>query len=202
MFVQPKKSWAHDFCLLSSSKQNVTPSLQHVSTLKKAGLGKRHIVFPDKNANFSKLKSVLETEYPKLKSQDGAFEFMRAQGGGYSRPLCLIPIPSEGYTVPYLKDMVGASTTIYMQPMKESLPVTKAPVSLSSTSPLTECAICNQQIPIFALRQHSNDCRAIDVDTGSESDEIESIRGISEQNDPEVVLEDDVADSSAPSTST
>jgi hypothetical protein len=37
-------------------------------------LGRRRIVFPDKKASFDKVKSVLETEYPKLKSQDGAFE--------------------------------------------------------------------------------------------------------------------------------
>ena len=186
---------------MAASNQNITPCLQRLSTLKEAGLGKRRIVFPDKNANFAKLKSVLETEFPKPKSQNGAFQFMCAQGGGYSRPPCLIPIPSEGYTVQYLKEMVGASTTIYIRPMKESLPVTLAPVSVSPASPLTECATCNKQILIFPLRQHSNDCRATNVDTDSESDEIESILGMSEQTDPEIVLEDTVANSSGASTS-
>ena len=27
----------------------------------------------------------------------GAFELMRAQGGGYSRPVILIPMPADGY---------------------------------------------------------------------------------------------------------
>ena len=168
VFIQPKKSWTHDFCLLANSNQNITPSLKRLSTLKEAGLGKKRIVFPDKQAEFSKLRSVLETEYPKLKTQDGAFELMRAEGGGYSRPLCLVPIPSNGYSVPYLKEMVGATTTIYIRPMKESLTVEKAPLSLSPTSPLTECARCNKQVPIFALRQHSKDCHATNIDSETE----------------------------------
>lgn len=213
VFIQPKKSWTHDFCLLAESNQNITPSLTRLSALKEAGLGKRHIVFPDKNAGFAKLKSVLETEYPKLISQDGAFELMRGQGGGYSRPLCLIPIPSDGYSVPYLKEMVGASTTIYIRPMKDSLSVEKAAVSLSPTSPLTECGTCNKQIPIFALRQHSKECFAINIDS-----DIENLDDMSEQSDPEAVLEHDAnlntsstsaikitqshADSNVPCTST
>jgi hypothetical protein len=80
VFIQPKKSWTHDFCLLAETNQSRTPSLTRLSAIKEAGLGKKRIVFPDKNAGFAKLKSVLETEYPKLKSQDGAFELMRAQG--------------------------------------------------------------------------------------------------------------------------
>ena len=195
VFIQPKKSWTHDFCLLAETNQSRTPSLTRLSAIKEAGLGKKRIVFPDKNAGFAKLKSVLETEYPKLKSQDGAFELMRAQGGGYSRPLCLIPIPSDGYSVPYLKEMVGTSTTIYIRPMKESLSAEKAPVSLSPDSPLTECTTCNKQVPIFALRQHSKDCGAIDIN--SDTEEIEDIL---KQDDSEVMLED-IANLNTPSTS-
>lgn len=195
VFIQPKKSWTHDFCLLAETKQIKTPSLTRLSAIKEAGLGKKRIVFPDKNAGFAKLKSVLETEYPKLKSQDGAFELMRAEGGGYSRSLCLIPIPSDGYSVPYLKEMVGASTTIYIRPMKESLSAEKAPVSISPASPLTECTTCNKKIPIFALRQHSKDCRTIDIN--SDTEEIEDIL----KNDDSGVVIEDAANLNTPSTS-
>ena len=180
---------------MAETNQSRTPSLTRLSAIKEAGLGKKRIVFPDKNAGFAKLKSVLETEYTKLKSQDGAFELMCAQGGGYSRPLCLIPIPSDGYSVPYLKEMVGASTTIYIRPMKESLSAEKAPVSLSPASPLTECTTCNKQVPIFALRQHCKDCGAIDIN--SDTEEIEDIL---KQDDFEVMIED-IANLNTPSTS-
>ena len=54
--------------------------------------------------------------------------------------------------------MVSSNTTIYIRPIKESLPVEKAPAPISPTSPLTVCTRCNEQVPIFALRQHSKDC--------------------------------------------
>ena len=79
-------------------------------TFKEADLGRKKIVFADKNGRFEHLRSVLESEYEKLKSQDGAFEFMRAESGGTSRPLKLILMPSNGYTVPYMKDLVGPNT--------------------------------------------------------------------------------------------
>ncbi len=180
VFIQPKKSWTHDFCLLSGTDQITTPNLRLLSTLKEAGLGKKRIVFPNKNADFSKLKTVLETEYPQLKSQDGAFELMRAEGGGYSRPLCLIPIPSNGYSIPYLKDMVGSNTTIYIRPIKTSLSLKKAATSVSPGSPLTECTTCKEQVPIFSLREHSASCSSTnndgDVTTipdDSENDELD-----------------------------
>ena len=185
VFIQPRKSWTHDFCLLAGSRQAITPTLSRLSKLREAGLGRKHIVFPDKTAKFVTFKSVLETEYPKLKMQDGAFELMRAEGGGYSRPLCLIPMPSDGYSVPYLKEMVGTSTMIYIRPIKESLSLEKAIVSVSSTSPLTECTRCHKEVPIFSLRQHSEDCQVISI----EEDEIQAIGEIL-QDDPDFKLDD------------
>ena len=41
VFIQPKKSWTHDFCLLHKTHQTTTPKLKLLSTLKEAGLGKK-----------------------------------------------------------------------------------------------------------------------------------------------------------------
>ena len=67
------------------------------------------------------MKQVLQTEYPKVTTQDGAFEFLRAESGGNPRPLILIPIPSAGYTVSYIKEMVGPGSLIYIRPMKTAI---------------------------------------------------------------------------------
>ena len=75
---QPRKSWTHDFCLLSDNSRGVTPSVKQLSKLTNAGLGRRRILFPEK-AIFQKFKCVLETEYSKFKNEDGAFELMRAE---------------------------------------------------------------------------------------------------------------------------
>ena len=56
---------------------------------------------------------MLEREYDKLKSRDGAFELMQAVSSGTSRPLKLISIPSNGYTIPYVKNVVGNNTHIH-----------------------------------------------------------------------------------------
>ena len=98
--IQPKESWTHDFCLLSSTDQGG---------------------FPKQKWNFEHFKDVLESAYGKLKSQDGAFELMGAESGGTSRPLKIILMPSNAYTNPYLKDAVGSNTLVYIRPMKSSL---------------------------------------------------------------------------------
>lgn len=166
--------------MLSETQQITTPSLKLLSTLKEAGLGKKRIVFPNKNAEFLKLKAVLETEYPQLKLQDGAFELMRAEGGGYSRPLCLIPIPSCGYSVPYLKDMVGANTTIYIRPIKSSLSLEKSAMSVNPNSPLTECTTCKEQVSIFSLREHSKNCQNDSIVTITDDLDDDEIGGVSD----------------------
>ena len=142
--IQPKETWTHDFCLLSSSDQDKTPSQELLMTLKEADLGRKKVVFPDKNGSFEHLRTILENEYGKLKSQDGAFELMRAESGGTSRPLKLLLMPSNGYTVPYVKDLVGPNTLIYIRPMKTCLSLDKTPMPVTSHSPQTECPKCFQ----------------------------------------------------------
>ena len=52
--IQPKESWTHDFCLLSGTSENMSPSLQTVCKLKEAGLGRKKITFPDKHGSHHK----------------------------------------------------------------------------------------------------------------------------------------------------
>ena len=61
--IQPKESWTNDFCLLSNTKQNKTPSQESLLALKEAELGTKRVVFPNKSGNFEHMKHVLESEY-------------------------------------------------------------------------------------------------------------------------------------------
>ena len=158
---QPRKTWTHDFCLLSNPSCNVTPSISQLAKLKDAGLGRKRITFADKKASFMKFKSSLEEEYPKLKDQDGAFEIMRAQGGGNSRPLHLIQMPSEGYNIPYLREVIGSSILLYIRPIKCVISMETSNVEATSTSPTTECSHCQERMPISSLRQHNLECKSI-----------------------------------------
>ena len=122
------------------------------------GLGCHKIVFPSKSGHFNHLQEVLEKEFTKLKTQNGAFELLRAESGGISRPLKLLSMPSNGYSIPYLKNLVGASTVIYTRPMKSSISREKLPQVLTTSLPFTECPKCENLIPIFSLRQHVSVC--------------------------------------------
>ena len=68
--------------------------------------------------------------------------------------------------------MVGASTLIYIRPMKSTISMEKAhDTSTTSTSPATECT--SAKVPISNLRQHNLECKRITIDTGEESLEEE-----------------------------
>ena len=73
------------------------------------------------------MKHVLESEYEKLKPKDGAFELMRAKSGGTSGPLKLILMPSDGYSIPHVRDLVGSNTLLYIRSMKSCLSLDKPP---------------------------------------------------------------------------
>lgn len=62
--------------------------------------------------------------FPKLK-EGGGFEFLKIAGSTRSRNLVLLPCPSTGYTLAYLKDpstMIGQAT-IYIRPLQQDLPI-------------------------------------------------------------------------------
>ena len=143
IMTQPKESWMHDFWVLSDPEQDKTPSQESLAALKEAGLGRRRVTFPNKNGNFEHFKAVLESEYEKLKSQDGAFEVMQTESGGTSRPLRVILMPSNGYTIPYINDFVGSNTLLYIRPMKSTLSLDKSPQPVTSRSPLPKCPNCS-----------------------------------------------------------
>lgn len=86
-----------------------------------AGLGKKRIRFPSKDANHLQVRETLESVYPKLKTQNGAFEFLRAERGGKNVPLSVIPLPSKGYDLEHVKEHVSTNTVIYVRPMQSCL---------------------------------------------------------------------------------
>ena len=59
----------------------VTPNKEELEKLRQAGLRRRKIVFPNKNAGFKAFSEVLMEKYPKLRD-GGGFHLLRALGGG------------------------------------------------------------------------------------------------------------------------
>ena len=94
------------------------------------------VVFKDKNGD-SHLKNTLEEYFPKLKSQNRAFELLRADRGGNTRLLLSIHMPNTGYTIKYLKDAVPGSVVIYVRPIQSDLTRQLSRKKMESKFPLS-----------------------------------------------------------------
>ena len=151
-----KETWTHDFFLLASPMAAKTPTLTESNALLQAGLGKKHIVFKDKQGSFDHVRETLEKEFPKLKTQNGAFEFMRADRGGASRPLVPIPMQSTGYSIPFLKDALG-SGIVYIRPIQSELSLDQdieSSISSSEGAVMTKCINCNESVALCSICDH------------------------------------------------
>lgn len=153
-----KDTWTKDFLVLASTADDKTPRADVLQSLKAAGLGKVKVVFKDRNGDFNHLKSTLEDHFPKLKSQNGAFELLRADRGGNARPLIGIHIPNTGYTVKYLKEAVPGSAVIYVRPMQSDLDMSVVAEDEQGAKVHTRCVNCHESVPLVEIKEHSSVC--------------------------------------------
>ena len=131
-FFQPKETWTHNFCLLGCVSDDISPSKDEIVLLQKAGLGKRKIVFPNKNADHDGFMNILEKEYPKIK-EGGGIELLRAVGGGGGqRKLEVLSPGPQGYSITYLRNNICiGQATIYLRPLQKDLDLTPLPIDVS-----------------------------------------------------------------------
>eukprot|EP00794_Sanderia_malayensis_P013336 gene13336-14714_t len=152
-----KDTWTHEFFLFSSPEVERTPGVQEIGALSRAGLGKKKIVFKYKRGGFPHLRNTLEEEYPKLKTQNGAFELLRADRGGPMRPLVLIPMKKDGYPIPYLKEL-ATSAVIYIRPVQSSLSMEETVLAPDEKQDFSECVNCHAQIAVQEMCMHGSSC--------------------------------------------
>ena len=153
-----KDTWTHDFAVLSSTTADRTPPPAVMQQLQNAGLGKKKIVFKDKNGGFNHLRETLETEFPKLKTQRGAFELLKADRGGNNRPLLSIPLTNTGYTINDLKHAVSGSAVIYVRPIQSNLDMTPSLAIRSGETVYSQCVGCQKMVALFEMKQHTQAC--------------------------------------------
>lgn len=122
---RPKETWTHTFICLCESDQLAVPSREEKVILKEAGLGEKKITF-EKYGGYQQLQSSLLKEFPKL-SEGGGFQLLRSSGA--RRSLDLIPIPTMGYDIPYLKDCLGQAIG-YVRPLQKDLDRSPLPVQV------------------------------------------------------------------------
>ena len=113
-----QESWTHRFVCLAEKDQKCIPSRDLKHQLLKAGLGEKNVVFSDRKGLWNHVKLALEHAYPTLIRLDGAFEILRTNPN--RRSLDLITIPTQGYTVAYLKETLGKAIA-YIRPLERNL---------------------------------------------------------------------------------
>ena len=98
------------------------PSKEHLEnsgkiTLSFAGLGEKKVVF-QKDGKASHAFEKLVEEFPPL-AEGGGFEILRTTENS-ARKLTALPVPPGGYTVPYLKSILGQARG-FIRPLQKDL---------------------------------------------------------------------------------
>ena len=71
-----------------------------------------------------------------------------------------ILIPSNGYTISYIRNLVGNNTLLCFCPMS-CFSLNKPTQPVANQSPQTKCPKCSFSIPTLQLRKHSFTCYGI-----------------------------------------
>eukprot|EP00111_Clytia_hemisphaerica_P014791 TCONS_00043606-protein len=64
--AKPASPWSHNFVCLAGTNSPTTPNAEDLTELNLAGLGKKRVVFTDKNGDHEHVRYILEEHYPKL----------------------------------------------------------------------------------------------------------------------------------------
>lgn len=160
----PPSTWTHDFFLLNKTTVNRTPERHLIDHLNSCGLGRKKIVFSDKNGDHKHIRETLESHFPKLVEQNGAFQLLKSLSGGSGvRNLVPVMIPPGGYTVSDLKDQCKSSL-IYIKPLQKDIELAvqqenAIEKSSSSCSVCVVCKRCNSEVELNKFEQHSAACK-------------------------------------------
>lgn len=149
-----KDTWTHDFLLLQSPLSGKTPSVSELTSLSLAGLGRKKVVFNNKHGDFGHLRSTLEKEFPKLES----------------RPLIPIPVQRDGYSIPFLKDMISSNAVIYIRPMQSDLDMKPSQHPTQASQINIQCVNCRAEVPIQTMKEHTEVCQGGSSKTRDESE--------------------------------
>jgi len=112
-----KNTWTKLFVCLSRTNDQEVPSTSDKISLSFAGLGEKKIVF-QKDGKASHVFEKLIEEFPPL-AEGGGFEILRTTENS-ARKLTALPVPPGGYTVAYLKSILGQARG-FIRPLQKDL---------------------------------------------------------------------------------
>ncbi|XP_043086057.1 uncharacterized protein LOC122332742 isoform X3 [Puntigrus tetrazona] len=161
-----------DFLIYVLSKPTlVTPKVDEDLKLVHAGLGKRLLTVPD-GFKHSEIVSLLEEEFPKLKTVQGGWMFYKRTGE--RRKLTIIPTDSDGYSTRLLKSVSNnGKNTLYVVPLQEQLSTEPLPFDSVEFAkmPQSKCMKCERKIPLPLLPLHVKECNESVTDAAIFEDE-------------------------------
>ena len=116
-YFKHSSTWSRQFICLSEKGHNHVPSATERINLLLAGLGEKKIQFPAEGNAAEVHESIMEA-FPALES-GGGYEILRS-GDGRTKELILIPMPNTGFSVPYLKSVLGQAKG-YLRPLQKDI---------------------------------------------------------------------------------
>ncbi|XP_041916301.1 uncharacterized protein LOC121680825 isoform X2 [Alosa sapidissima] len=136
----------------------VTPKEDEELKLRQAGLGMRRVSLPE-DADHVQIADTLCTEYPKIHTLKGSWNFYKAAGGRGRRRLTIVSPQVEGYTASQLKRASNSGRImLYIVPLRgvlDDTPIAKRTLVF----PNGTCGICDQTVPLSLLASHAEKCR-------------------------------------------
>lgn len=115
--------WLHKFVCLETTDHDTTPSVKQKIDLQMKGLGEKELVI-DKKAKGQEIMNKFYEAFPPLESSGGV-ELLRTSTRS-GRGLDVIPIPKGGFTVDYLRSVLGQARC-YLRPIQKDLQDSCAP---------------------------------------------------------------------------
>ena len=109
--------WVHKLVCLDKTDHDNTPSVREKIDLQVKGLGEKELAI-DKNAKGQEIMDKFYEAFPSLR-WSGGVELLRTSSRS-GRGLEIIPIPKGGFTVNYLKSVLGQAKA-YLRPIQKDL---------------------------------------------------------------------------------
>ena len=114
------QTWTRTFVCLASSSSSQLPTPAERVTLALNNLGEKKIEFP-RNGNGTQVHQCIVEQFPQL--DDRGYSILRTTSeSGISRDLMQIPMPSAGFSVDYLKSVLGQAKA-YLRPLQGNIPL-------------------------------------------------------------------------------
>ena len=114
------QTWTRTFVCLASSSSSQLPTPAERVTLALNNLGEKKIEFP-RNGNGTQVHQCIVEQFPQLDHR--GYSILRTTSeSGRSRDLMQIPMPSAGFSVDYLKSVLGQAKA-YVRPLQGNIPL-------------------------------------------------------------------------------